>query len=181
MKSRISVGSGLKIKRTATISDNAKAKKTLGQIKRAAMEGRLDDIFSLTTYDIIDLGREDGVKHAHDRHMTITELNQHIESIRQEKIDSIDFALTQMDLFSKYLKKNVHAANNGYSVSMVLNFMKLADIEQLVKIVLDTKKEVEEKGFTPGEYKNMRGQPESLIDRIAISIQNDHDSKLEDF
>jgi hypothetical protein len=89
----------MKIRRAATIRDNTAVKSDLGVIKHAINQGLLDSIFTLQTFDRDDSGK---IRH---RNITITELDEQIKNTRKEKIQSIDFALYQVSLFSKYLKK----------------------------------------------------------------------------
>lgn len=171
MSPQIKVRGGLRIKRAATISDNAKVKDTLRLTKLAIQQGKLDDIITLDTWDRNGEGR------IVNRIMTISEIDQHIDSIRQSKIDAMDYALQQVDLFSKYLKKNVHAANNGYSLDMIMQFISTDDLYKLVATVLEQTDEIKSKGFVEGQYNNIRGGPETLLDRIVISLQNAADMK----
>jgi len=181
MRGQVKIGSGIKIRKSATTKDNTEVKDTLRQIKLAIQEGKLDSIFSLKTYDIIpNSENENGVLKTIDRNMTMTELNQHIDKNRLEKIDDIDFALYQMSLFSKYLKKNVHASSNGYSASMILNFIPSVELRKLIDIILDEKQKIESSDFVESKYNNQHGSLETLRDRLHTTLSNNYENKLED-
>jgi len=163
----------MKIKRVATIKDNAAVKADLGLVKHAIKEGLLDSIFTLHTID------RDGSGKIRQRNMTITEIDEQIKNTRARKIESIDFALYQVGLFSKYLKKNVHAGN-GYSASMIMNFIETPELYKIIELVLQEIKE-SETSFVEGKYNNMYGQKETLLDHLVITIQNKyHLQKLDD-
>lgn len=173
MRGQISVGSGMKIKRAATIKDNAAVRVDLGMIKHAIKEGLLDSIFTLHTIEQDNSGK------IIQRNMTITEIDKQITHTRAAKIESIDFALYQVSLFSKYLKKNVHAGN-GYTASMVMNFIETPELYKIVELVLKEIKE-SETSFVNGRYNNMQGQKETLLDHLVIKIHNKyHLQKLDD-
>lgn len=161
----IPVGSGQKITRTATVKDNAAIKNTLSLTKRAIKEGRLDDFWSLTTFD-----NKDGK--FKDRTMTISELDLAIEENRQDKIRDIEFAEYQINLFSRYLKKNVHAADHGYSASMVLNFISPLERRKLLEIIFSELEAIKSSDFVEGKFHNMRGGPETLMDRLDVTLDN---------
>lgn len=99
------------------------------------------------------------------RSMTMTELDEQIKITRQSKMDSMEFAYEQMDLFSKYLKKNIHSGN-GLSANMIMNFVETKDLHQIVDLVL---KEVEasKDNFVEGKYRNIDRSPETLLDHIT--------------
>ena len=171
MRGDIKVEGG-KIRKTATITDNAEVKHDLRILKLAIQDGALDQVLSLKTYDVIDLGREDEVKHAHHRPMTLSEIDKHIKKLRQEKIDSIEFALYQMNLFSKYLKKNVHASGkDGYTAEMILISIDRQELGILVQTVLD-EFEASRTNFIEGKYNNIYGLPETRLDHIVARIAN---------
>lgn len=183
MRGQIAVGSGMKIKRSAEIKDNAEVKDTLRQIKLAIQEGRLDHVWTLTTYDLTGEINENGIKRTQGRNMTISEIDQQIEDNRNEKIQNIEFALDQMALFSKYLKKNVHASYQGYSASMILNFIPNSELRKIIDIVLDEKQKIESSDFVEGQnnsFVNGVLKPESLRDRLQASLSNQYNLKLED-
>jgi len=184
MRGQIAIGSGVKIQRSAEIKDNAQVRRTLDQVSVAIKEGRLDDVFSLKTYDVVDLGREDGVKHAHNRIMTIPEIDKKIEQLREEKINDVKFAHQQIGIFSNYLRKNVHASNHGYSASMILNFVKNTDLRELVDTILDMKETIDnDPEWYEGKWNSMEGgfrHPETIRDAITCRIKNQHSDKLED-
>jgi hypothetical protein len=166
MRGQIAVGSGMKIRRAATIKDNTAVKSDLGVIKHAINQGLLDSIFTLRTIDRDDSGK---IRH---RNITITELDEQIKNTRKEKIQSIDFAIYQMGLFSKYLKKNVHASN-GYSAGMVLNFIEIPELYKIIQLVLQQIKE-SQNTFEDGKYNNLQGQKETLLDHLVMKIHNTH-------
>ena len=87
-------------------------------------------------------------------------------------MQSIEFAIDQVDLFSKYLRKNVHSGN-GYSASMVMNFIETPDLYKIVQIVLDAI-ELSKTKFVKGKYNNQYGSPETLLDHLVMKIHNDH-------
>jgi hypothetical protein len=174
MKKSIKVGGGMKIKRSATITDNAQVKSDLRQVKYAVDQGLLDSIFTLKTMDI------DGEGKLRKRNLTITELDEQIKNTRGEKTESIEFAIYQMDLFSRYLKKNVHAGTHGYSADMILNFIGTPELYKLVEIILEHT-EQGKKEFVPGKYNNVYGGKQTLLDVIVITLENKyHLQKLKD-
>lgn len=184
MRGQIAIGSGVKIQRTAEIKDNAKVRRTLGQVALAVKEGRLDDVFSLKTYDVVDLGRADGVKHANNRIMTIPEIDEVIAVQREEKAQEIKFASQQLGIFSNYLNKNVHASNHGYSASMILNFATSKDLRELINTILDMKETIENNPeWHAGKWNAITDgilHPETIRDAIQSKISNKYAGKLED-
>ena len=104
--------------------------------------------------------------------MTISELDIAIEENRKEKIRDIEFAEYQINLFSRYLKKNVHAGTHGYSASMVLNFMPHEERRKLLEIILSEREAIISSGFVEGQFNNVRGQPETLFDRLDSHLDN---------
>ncbi len=168
----INVGNGIKIRKSATTKDNAEAKQTLNIIKMAIKEGKFDSIWKLTVFD-----NKNGKWK--NRIMSISEIDKEIEKQRADKIDDIEFALYQMSLFSKYLKKNVHASSNGYSTSMILNFIPSLELGKLIDIILEEKEKIESSDFVEGKFNNQYGKPETLRDRLHITISNNFHNKLE--
>lgn len=87
----------------------------------------MDSIFTLSTYD---RNKQDKIRGCN---LTITEIDQQNINTKQSKLESIDFSLSQIALFSKYLKKNVHSAtSNGYNASMIMNFISTPELYNLV-------------------------------------------------
>lgn len=166
MRGQISVGSGLKIKRIATISDNAQVKRDLRLVKYAIGEGLLDQVITLSTYDRNNEGK------IINRNITITELDEQILKNRKSKIESMEYSIYQMDLFSKYLKKNIHSGN-GLDVGTIMNFIEIPDLYRLVQIVMNTIEESKEK-FVEGEYNNIDASPQTLLDHVTNTIHNKH-------
>lgn len=164
MLRNIQVGSGQKITRTATVKDNTEVKQTLQMTKLAINEGRMDDFFKLTTFD-----NKDGSWK--DRTLTISELDEIIAKRRAEKSDDIDFAVYQINLFSRYLKKNVHSSDNGYSAKMVLNFISGPERRDLLKIILEELETVKAE-FVPGKYNNVHGAPATLLDTLDATLES---------
>lgn len=166
MRGQISVGSGIKIKRIATISDNAQVKRDLRLVKHAINEGLLDQVITLSTYDRNDKGK------IINRNITITELDEQILRNRKDKIESMEYSIDQMDLFSKYLKKNIHSGN-GLDVGTIMNFIGEYDLYKIIQIVMSTMEQSKEK-FVEGKYKNIDGTPQTLIDHITGMIHSKH-------
>lgn len=169
MRGQIKVGSGIKIKRLATISDNAQVKRDLRLIKHAINEGLLDQVITLSTFDRNDKGK------IINRNITMTELDEQILRFRKLKMESIEYSIDQMDLFSKYLKKNIHSGN-GLSADMIMNFIETPDLYRIVNIIMDTIEN--SKDFVEGKYNNMYGTPETLLDHITMTVHSKYHMEL---
>jgi len=159
---------GIKITRTAQKTDNAAVRRTLQTIESAITEGKMDSILTLRTYDVIDLHREDGVKHAAHRTMTFAEIDAAIAEARATVAADVKFAHQQMGIFSQYLDAKVHAASSdgGYSAEMILKFISTTERKNLINIIISELSAIENSDFVEGKYKTINGTPETKYDRL---------------
>lgn len=142
-----------KLLKTATIKDNAQAKRDLGLVIHAIDNGALDDVFSLTTWD-----RDEDHK-LRERNMTISEIDEQVLQSRKQTKESIEFVLDQVNLFSQYLKRNFKQSSddNGYSPNMIMRSITEQDFFKLMEMIETATKENESIEFTPGETRGLGG------------------------
>jgi hypothetical protein len=172
MPQGIKLSSRTKITRSATVHDNANVRRTLQTIERAIAEGRMDSILTLRTYDVIDLHREDGVKHAAHRTMSFAEIDAAIAKARETVAAEVKFAHQQMGLFSQYLNAKVDKNSaGGYTAEMILKFIPNQERQKLIDIIIGELTAIEKSDFKEGEYNNLRGQPESKYDRLDRNLE----------
>lgn len=99
--------------KTASLRNNKEVLSDLQMIAWAIQEGKLDGIFSLTTtVSILERIR---------RQATMSEIDEQIKAVRRQKLESVMFASNQIQMFSKYLRKNFHnsSRDNGYTEDMI--------------------------------------------------------------
>ena len=172
MPQGIKLSSRTKITRSATVHDNASVRRTLQTIERAITEGRMDSILTLKTYDVIDLGRADGVKHAHNRVMTFEEIDAAIAESRSTVAQQVKFAHQQMGLFSQYLNAKVDKNSaGGYTAEMVLKFIPNAERQKLISIIIKELTTIENSDFVEGQYNNLRGGPQTKYDKLDSTLE----------
>lgn len=169
----IKLSSRTKITRSATVSDNAAVRRTLKTISAAIAEGRMDSILSLRTYDVVDLGRADGVKHAANRTMTFAEIDAAIAKARATTAAEVDFAHQQMGLFSQYLNAKVDKNGaGGYTAELILKFIPNAERQKLIDIIIGELKSIEKSDFVEGQYNNLRGGPQTKYDKLDSNLES---------
>lgn len=173
MPQGIKIGSRTKITRSATVHDNASVRRTLQTIERAIADGRMDSLLTLKTYDVVDLGRADGVKHAANRTMTFAEIDEAIALARDTVAQQVKFAHQQMGLFSQYLNAKVDKNSaGGYTAELILKFIPNAERQKLIDIIIGELKSIEKSDFVEGQYNNLRGQPQTKYDRLDSNLES---------
>lgn len=101
--------------KTASLRNNKQVLEDLQEIAHAIQTGKLDEIFTLTK---IVFG-EDGKTHSQ---MTMSDIDNQIKRVREQKIESVIFAIKQLEQFSKFLRRNFQnsSRDHGYDVNNIL-------------------------------------------------------------
>lgn len=123
--------------KTASLRNNKQVIQDLETVGHAITAGKLDEVFTLKK-----LASFSGGKYAQ---MTMSDIDQQIKNVREQKLESIIFAIQQIETFSKYLRKNFHdsSRDNGYDTDMIVHNISDQSFMDLANDILSTFREID--------------------------------------